>query len=1104
MKKFFLGFILLSLFLFPLYSEGQKITINSAQYTEYKKVLSAPRIDDGAAVSENAASHNGSADSSSSEKEPPAMDELIIFTGSVSISVSDDNSTSTIKADKIIHNKTRETLTAFGNVFYERKIDSLSGESFRGEYLLFNIKKLEGIFLDGILEQAETKKGQEPFKIHTSIAGKNESGAIAFKNALLTTSKDDDPLWSIRASRIWILPGNEMAFANGFLSVGIVPLIYLPFFYYPADEMVFHPVFGYKDRQGAFIQTTTYLYGRKPLPKAEESSSFSNFMQSGSLKKQKREGLFFKNLNEPADDENDSYLKVFMDNYSALGFMTGLDGMFFPKNGYIKQIDFHWLLGFSNTVYPANSVTAGASKFDKKGKIHKNRSELFGAEVPFRYDFDFGVSMTKQPFSLSLKMPFLSDPFFKKDFLGRSEDMNWFKYLLDKDKLASAEDPADVTYFSWKMDGSVRPSFKNMQPFINSLALDTVSTRLNFESKENNKLTGQQAAYSPERSFFYPKNFVPELRASITGSVFSTSMLRQQKKQNKQTEPDGIKNPFDENFTSILKNGIEDKHDSANDTLNSGSNDKENKSETESKNAYDENSVFTESLFPAFHIEPVKTYNVLDFISYDLNYKLNGTFQEDITFNYKQWNNPADIVWKELYSDYYKLNGNAALESKFSYNKGLLDITNSLELQGNYQRHPWVKDKTQTENLEVTNYKLNIYALKNSNSIKCAPLMFHPVFKPIYFEWAITEILLQNKFIGTYANPVWEKEKVKWKKEYITKHSATIGAGFSLNEYTQLITSRIDLPPLLHAYLFTGNFTFPYTSLMISSKLFEKDIEEEKKNKSPAEIEKLKKWNWEPFKTELKFSLPYDVYINQSYVYNITDKKNDKYSVSLGWKYISAAYVMSREIPYKLDPPNGWVERSKEKTFIPQSLNFNFSNLSQPFEFYFWKNRITVQLSASSSLSFNLIRITDSYFTFSPKITFKIHEFLDFSFSSVSRNDSVAKYFQSVMNLPIVIPGEKNIIKDLAYSFYFWDETARRNSAFKLKSVNFELTHYLKDWIMKFNYSVKPVLKDSGLRKYYTLIPTITFIVQWNPIGDIKVQAKKEDDTFTVDRGEIK
>ena len=212
---------------------------------------------------------------------------------------------------------------------------------------------------------------------------------------------------------------------------------------------------------------------------------------------------------------------------------------------------------------------------------------------------------------------------------------------------------------------------------------------------------------------------------------------------------------------------------------------------------------------------------------------------------------------------------------------------------------------------------------------------------------------------------------------------------------------------------------------------------------------------------------------------------------------------MSYDNPYKLIPGTGWTALPNKK-FIPRSLDMNFSNSSKPFDIYAWRNRIKLQFSFNSSLNFNLVRITDSSFSFSPKLVFKIHEFLDISFSALSRNDVIARYFQDSLNLPIVIPGEKNVFKDLAYSFYFWDERIRRQSGFKLKSLTLDLTHYLKDWIMKFSYSIQPVLRETSGKKYYDLKPTITFLVQWNPIGDIKVQTKKENDVFSVTTGEIK
>ena len=1038
-----------------------KVTINSAELTEYVKVPSAP-ITEPIDKDSKSESDESKPEDNEAKPEKEKKDELIIFTGFVSISVSDENSVSTITADKIIHNKTRETLTAIGNVVYTRKIGSDEGESFRGDSLIFNIQKLEGVFVDGIISQAPAKKNQDPFRIHTGLAGRNESGAITFKDALLTTSKEEYPLWSIRASRLWILPGNEMAFFNGFLSVGVVPIMYFPFFYYPADEMLFHPVFGFKNREGAFVQTTTYLLGRKPAPKSDEATSFSNFMQSDTVKKQKLEGLFFKKLDEPASDTGSSYLKLIADAYSGLGYLTGLEGKFTPKKGYVKQIDFHGLLGFSYTLYPRTGLLF--SQYGDAGKEKSiNKANLFGTIVPFRYNFSFNMSMTKSPFNVSVLFPFISDPFFKKDFMGRSEDMNWFKYLLNKDKMAAEEGPSGEPFYSWKIDGSINPSFSVLKPWISYMSLETFSGKLNFESKKNDGLSGNDALYAPDRLFYYPKNILPELRAGLGGTIFSTSMLSQKKNRQQTQNITGIKNPFEE------EGGVDKKDEATN---------------------KDEAPAFSVDLFPAYKIDSVKTNRFSNLINYDLTYKLNGFASQDIIFNHKDWKKPFDINWSDFYSSYYKLSGQAKIDSRLSYNQGFLNLSNSIELNGNNQKHMWHKDKTELDKLQKNNYKLNVYSINNSNSLKLSPFISNDLFKPTFVEWSISETLLQNKFIGTVDNPEWETVPVKWNKEYIKTHVASAGFGINLKNYTQLITSSMNLNPLLEAYSFAGNFAFPYGKLNISTKLFEKE-------------NNAKKRFWDPLNIGLSFSLPYNISLSQSYVYNIEEKRSERYAASFSWKYMSAVYSMSYDNPYELIPNLGW-KALPYKKFIPRSLDINFSNSSQPIEIYAWKNRIKLQFLFNSSLNFNLIRVTDSSFSFSPKLVFKIHEFLDISFSAVSRNDVIARYFQDALNLPIVIPGEKNIFKDLISSFYFWDEKSRLQSGFKLKSLSLDLTHYLKDWLMKFSYSVKPVLRTGASRKYYELVPTITFLVQWNPIGDIKVQTKKEDNVFSVTSGEIK
>ena len=1090
--------------------KSRTVVINSARTTEYKKV-NGKKIEKSPIpievtitppLEENSQENEVPKDSkedNEEKKEEYEKEELVIFTGSVSISVSDGSSTSTIMADRVVYNKNRSTMEATGNVKYERAIGKQVAEKFSGEYLLFDIEKMQGVFFNGIIQQASNKKGRDPFSIHTYIAGKDESGVIGFKGSLLTTSKSEDSLWSIRASRIWILPGSEMAFANGVLSIGVVPLFYLPFFYYPADEMLFHPVFGFRNKEGYFLQTTTYLIGRKPLAKQEKSSSFSNFLQGDTLKKQKLESLFFKKLDEDASIQDPAYLKVMFDMYSRLGYLVGLEGKFAPKRSYIRDIDFNAFIGFSNTIYPLSSSSSGnlfsvfAPGSDKKGEL--NKSNFFGKVVPFRYNFNFNMSLTKEPFNVGIAFPFISDPFFKKDFMNRSEDMNWFNYMLNKDKLAKeSSTTSEETSYSWRLTGNVRPSFPILRPWVSSISIDDISTALNFYSKTNSKLTGLQATYSPERKFYYPQSLKPIFKLSMSGTIFSTSMLETKKRNQDKKEIDpllkDIKNPFLEETEE--KKDVTEKSEQKQKKIA-----EMNDEEIKEKIASLTESVYTNLLDSCLPIYKATTppssssYFLTNIFKYDLTYRLSGQAIYESIFDHDEWKEPKDINWNKFYSKFYQLKGDASINSSLSLYKGLVTLTNSLVFSSNYQGHPYVKDKSRENTLKLNNYKANIYSLKNTNTLNITPFTNSNIFKPITFSWTMSETLLQRKFIGTASDPKWEIEKVKWNKEMITSHSASTVLGFTLGKYTQSFNLSMNLKPLLSAYTFSAVFNIPYIKFNLSTKYFEKE------NAS-------KKWFWDPLKFTTSFSLPFNISLSQEYVYNIEDKKHDRFALNFSWKYVSFSYTMTRTLPYKLNASSGWQADGTEKKFIPSAFDMSFSNSSKPLEFYSWKNRIHFQASFSSSLHFNLVRLTDSYFTFAPRVTFKIHEFVDVSFSATSRNDSIVKYFGNSFNLPITFQGETNIFKDILYSFFFWDKEKRQLSDFKLKSINFELTHHLKDWTMTISYSIKPTLKTVGSRKTYNFDPTISFFVQWNPIGDIKIKAKEEEKKFSIERGEIK
>ena len=1015
-------------------------------------------------------------------------DDIIVFTGGVSLSVKDGSTVSTIESDKLVYNRSENTIEAEGNVHYSRKSGGSDGaEEFIGELLLFNIDEMEGVFLDGTIKQAPRKQGQNPFTIRSATIGRDSSGAIGFKNAVLSTNSDPDeePLWSIRASRIWMLPGNELAFANGYFSIGIVPILYLPFFYHPADEMLFHPVFGFRNREGYFLQTTTYLLGRKPLDTdSKKSGSFSNFMKSDRLKKQERIGLFFKNLEEDASDIGSAYIKLIADTYSQLGGLIGIDGKITPKNTPIRQLDFSIFFGMSRTLFPLSRIGTGGishTTYDMHGKRHYNKSFFLGRPLPFRYRAHINFGISQAPFQFSLNMPVISDPFFKKDFFDRSEDMNWFNYFLNKEKLAKGTDKGIEGSYSWKLNGSIRPSFKGISPWISTLNIDNASITVDFDKKPNSKIQGTARQYAPGREFFYPKLFKPEGRLSIAGTILSNTMFAG-KKAKKTPDVEGIVNPFIKDDKQGQDNTEKPAESKESDLPVSTDNIQE-------RNTKKDTEPFIDSFIPAF--KPMYGKEFDHSIAYSLSYSGDFSALQETTFASSQWNTPEDIRWKDYESRYYQLKGNAGLKGTLSYSQNLISLSSNLAVSGNYQRHPWTRDVSKKPILELNNFKTNVYTLKNENSITINPFVYTDLFKPVSFSWNITEILAKNTFTGTYSNPKWETQRVKWNKNFITTHTGSAVFGIVLAEkYTQKITFSMNLPPLLQAYTTSLNVSFPYGAFTVSTKLFEKE-------------NTAKKWAWDPFKADLTWTLPYDIRTAQTYIYNIQEKSNERLHITFGWKYISSFYTQSREVPQKLIPGSGWILNGTEKRFIPFALGFSFSNTSNPLTIYAWKNRIKIQLGLSSTLQFNLVRITDSYFTFAPKIIFNIHEFWDFSFGSSSRNDVIARYFQKALNLPVVIPGNTNILTDLAQSFYFWDRPKREAAGFKLQSLDIGFTHYLKDWTLKFNCEIKPQLKNRGARKYYEFSPIITFAVEWNPISDIKVEAKKKEGKFSVERGEI-
>ena len=498
------------------------------------------------------------------KKSEDGGEDLIELEGAVEISVKKGSNKTSIKADKVTYNRATEMLFASGNVEIVTEGASAGGEKTTANSLLMNTSTLEGVFDGGRVVQTKSDALNLPsgstLIVFSDLFGKSQSNTISFKNSKLTFCDDEDPHWHIDATRTWLLPGGEFAFFNALLYVGPVPVLYLPAFYYPKDELIFNPVFSKSDRKGFTVQNTYYILGRKPLQSSSSSSTSSseettssaealkglyNFMKPTTLKEQERQGLILHNLDENYNGTTSTYLKVMADYYSKLGYFTGIEGVFQPKNKNISNLKFNVDLGFSKTLFADRDYSFISSAYngtELEGTVkgtYLDKSNFMGLQLPFRYGANLELSLSK-PFKTTIQLPLYTDPFFYYDFMVRQESMDWISYFLQGDDTTSTQ--SEYSTFAWKISNSYSPTLPAaLKPYISSLSIKLDSS-LNFgtataafSSVEKNsdgtsttvynddraKNNDGWSSYTPERKFYYPTEVTPATASvSVSGTIF--------------------------------------------------------------------------------------------------------------------------------------------------------------------------------------------------------------------------------------------------------------------------------------------------------------------------------------------------------------------------------------------------------------------------------------------------------------------------------------------------------------------------------------------------------------------------------------------------------
>ena len=1063
------------------------------------------------------------------KKSDDTGNDTIVLEGSVSLSVQKGNSTNEITADKVTYDRKTEMLYAEGNVAITMKGSSSGGDTASATSLLLNTSTLEGVFDGGRIVQTQSDALNLPsgstLIVFSEIFGKGSENVITFKNSSLTFCDEDPPHWHIDATRTWLLPGGEFAFFNALLYVGSVPVLYFPAFYYPKDELIFNPVFNYTKREGYAIQTTTYLYGRKPLDSTSSTSSSSdteastsaeslkavyNFVKPGSLKEQKREGLVYHNLDEDFSGSTSQYVKVMADWYSNLGYMAGVDGKVQPLKDYISKLDFNVYLGFSNTLFK-DSKTGNYLPYSSYGLQYSDESSFLGTKLPFRYGANLDFQLSK-PFRLSIALPIYSDPFFAYDFKNsRRESMDWISYFLDTSTEAEKEPTiTEISSFSWTMNSSYSPSLPDLiKPFVSSVSLSTNSS-VNIASKqtvfshkekdeEGNEITVysyDENAYEPDwltntpmRKFYYPSLVTPAtVNLSMSGTIFAWPLKKKtsstqnyvitmnkpdELKTDKQLEEERLKREEEERKAQEEKEGKKPEEK------------KEEKKETEEEK---------EKAF-AYYLPDLEysttSETITDGITYILTYSVGSNITTQMAYASDKIYAPDDFDWNNIRYYMYTIKVPTSVSSTLNYGGSFFTLDNKLSYSPIFQKHPYMLMEEGTtavkggytekdaNKLKEADYKAENRDVINTNTISLKPFTYFPIITESNVSWNSNIKLYRRQFTGTPEEPEWESKTVDWEdEECITVNSfSTDLVAKESNDFRQSLRFEMVMPPLLKRYTTTLSLTFPYVTASFST-----GFEEVRKTDS----KEFDKWKKSPFNQSLSVSLfNSKLKLSESYTYNMEDENHDSFKLSASAFGMQLSYVMSYVLGYTFNNPGGW-KINEEKDFLPYSLSFSYTLPSKTL--YKWANRVTLSPGLSTSVVADLLRPTNSYLLFSPSIKFKIHEFLDVTFSATSRNSVLYWYFHNdegdLYSEWGGFPG--NIVKDLVDSFRFDDLSKREASGFKLKSLNMTVSHDLHDWKFNMTMKIEPRLITENGVKRYDFSPYVTIGVVWNPMESMK------------------
>jgi hypothetical protein len=1008
------------------------------------------------------------------------------LSGDVILSLKDGDAVHRIQADNILFNRTRNILNASGNVVYVKE-EGDTVETFRGDSITVDLDNWSSIFLGGVSERS-LQGDKTTYLFSGTVITRDDEEGVVLKKASIRTANNEDSLWSLNATRVWLLPGSDFAIFNAVLKVGEIPVLYIPFFHYPADELIFHPVIGYRTREGSFAQTTTYILGR---PKADSStqSSLTRILGNSNDMEKKREGLFLRSTGKKVTDPETTSLKALIDYYTNLGLYIGAD-LDVPAKGMFGTSDLSLGVGFTRTVVQdGGNYTPFFPNYD--GSTDRNHSNLISQQVPFRYRFIGNTSFSGKYGNVSLALPFYSDPLVDIDFLDRSEEMDWVNMM----QQGSAVEDEEITTrntlgnYTWQLLGRITPNLSRYSPYITSISIPNISSTLTFRSidKRNNYGPDEAGYYSPSSFFYVPETAtLYSFSGSITGRPINLGGITTSSAVARTQTDDPLKN------IGVPRSPFEDRK----------------KEETQSKDQSD--TLVPPVLNQRFDLPRIGSTN------FNVDYRLAPSSASTLKFNYRNWNDYYEIKWSDISSRLSSFNGDGHVGLNLNHSENLYNSTFSIRGSGAWRQYDYLNNNSQefldnsgkpdpnrVSSAKLQEYRQSFFSSSYNATTSFRPLYYNPMFGSSNLQYTLGGLIVRSRFddTSTADDPSWDIIWGKWAKDgkegkeagttFIDTHQLSANISALVMDKSQTLSLTADLYPRVTAFTWRTGIRAWISETDANMRITD-PVNSDKRKVEPLYLtERLIFSNFGNISLGLVRNFD-DI--------NETDNDNEANawrsataSLNLTKWGLSASYTAARMRGYRYVSPDsgslvrGWVENEEDQRLLHR--DFKLAYVKSTNKLGLWDNRLQFNVNTNTSLNFDLQRYTNSNFLFSLGFTLGINNFLDFSLSLNSENAYIYRYFRNMpffSDADIYIPSgpQNNPFLDLVNSFRFDDDALRRSSGYKMKGFQMRMVHYLGDWRAELDWAMVPERSSTG--NQYEINNQVSFLVRWIPISEVK------------------